>query len=245
MTSRKHDKEIVFLDGRNDTFEFECGACGRCCGEFTIILTPYDIIRLRRATGHDTDELVNRGIIYIERMQFKKAFGFGPVAAMFEALGVSQNDVIPVALLGLKADSLGKSACEFLSPPGNGRRLCGVYEHRPGMCRLHPLGCVTVDGEREWFFRKPLCDAGKGKTHTVESWLDESEMEPYLEANARYLTWMQDLLGHCELFSSVAEGDWKKLEMILFGLSRDGTTSTTMDTIEEEFRQWLSSVFKQ
>jgi Fe-S-cluster containining protein len=176
-------------------------------------------------------------------MQFKKAFGFGPVANMFEALGVSKNDVIPVALLGLKAESYGKIMCEFLSPSQDGRRLCGIYEHRPGMCRLHPLGCVTIGGRRKWFFRKPLCDSADGKTHTVEGWLKESRARPYLEANARYLRCMKDLLERSGHLDDVTEDQWKQLEQILFDFdSIKAAGRINMDSIEAMFHDWLSQI---
>lgn len=247
MQTRNPKREIEFLSGRKGTFRFECEACGRCCGEYTILLTPYDIIRLRRATGKGTGELIRGGTIRITRMPFKKAFGFAPVADMFEMFGVSQHDVVPVAMLGFRSETLGETVCEFLSPPEDGKRLCTIYEHRPGMCRLHPLGCVTVGGRRRWFYRQPLCEPDEGKPQTVEQWLRESRMRPYMDANARYLRWMQELLENSERLDNVTERQWKEFEKILFDFDsiKSITKRVNIDIIEENLRKWLARTFSR
>ncbi len=187
MRVRDSGKEIEFLGGRKGAFRFECTGCGRCCCEYTIVLTTYDIVRLRRATGRTTAELIAGGTVNISRMSFKKAFGFGPVADMLDIVGVSRNDVVPVATLGHGKEMSGGRACEFLSKPEGSKRLCAIYKDRPGMCRLHPLGCMTIGGRRKWFYRRPLCETSGGQDWTVEQWIEESRMRPFLAANARYL----------------------------------------------------------
>lgn len=244
MGMREPEKEIEFLSGRNESFRFECRACGRCCGEYTVLLTPYDIIRLRKATGRSTGELIRGGTVRVARMPFKRAFGFGPVADMFEIFGIPQSDTVPIALLGFRNDASGKAVCEFLSPPRDGKRLCGVYEHRPGMCRLHPLGCATVGGRRRWFYRRPLCDTDDAPRQTVEGWLRASRMRPFLAANARYLRWMQKLLEDSENLPMISERRWKALEKILFNFDSAGPENKriNMDNIEGMFGEWLSQV---
>ncbi len=242
MQGEEPEKEIQFLAGRKAGFRFECAACGRCCVEYTILLTPYDIIRLKRATGGGTRELIREGTFRIVRMPFKKAFGFGPVANMFEMLGVSQSDTVPVALLRFRGDPWDEIACGFLSRPKDGKRLCAIYEHRPGMCRLHPLGCTTVGGRRRWFYRKPLCTAGEGAPQTVDGWLKASRMNPFLTANARYLGWMRELLEDCEGLDKITEYQWQELEEILYNFDSVAPAGRriNMDIIEEMFTDWLS-----
>jgi Fe-S-cluster containining protein len=242
MNTQNSKKEIEFLAGRKGTFLFECKACGRCCGEYTILLTPYDIIRLRRATSRKTSELIRGETIVITRMPLKQAFGFGPVADMFEMFGLSRDDAVPVARLSFSESSGGKRECAFLSAVEDGRRLCGIYKDRPGMCRLHPLGCVTIGGRRRWFYRRPLCDASSGKIRTVNEWLGESRMRPFLDANAHYLRWMRTLLEDPQFFDKATEEDWKALERILFDFdSIDAKTDRhTLHTIEKMFREWLA-----
>ena len=196
MRVRDSGKEIEFLGGRKGAFRFECKGCGRCCSEYTIVLTPYDILRLKRATGRTTGELIGGETVRISRVSFKKAFGFGPIADMLDIVGVSRNDIVPMATLCLQRVGCDGGACEFLSTPKGGKRLCAIYENRPGMCRLHPLGCIMIGGRRKWFYRRPLCETTGGGQDwtTVEQWIEESRMRPFLAANARYLRWMRELL---------------------------------------------------
>ncbi|MBI5116744.1 YkgJ family cysteine cluster protein [Candidatus Poribacteria bacterium] len=238
----RKDDEITFLR-RGSSFRFECEACGRCCSEYRIILSPYDILRLRRATGLSTAELRARGTIGIKRESFKKVFGFAPIADLFEVFGLPANDVVPIATLKFQKKERGKNVCEFLAPPRDGKRLCTIYADRPGMCRLHPLGCVTIANRRQWFFRQPLCaQPGKlgtsrrwrdgivspifqgasswcpGTEHTVSQWLRESGARPFLAANTRFLKWIQQLLGEYENLSSITEDHWKLLEQIWYDM---------------------------
>jgi Fe-S-cluster containining protein len=206
------------------------------------MLSPYDIIRLKRATRLTTTELVSRDIVEIERVPLKKAFGFGPVADMLDMFGLSQSDIVPVAFLGVRKDESGKHVCRFLSAANGKKRLCSIYEHRPGMCRLHPLGCITIAGKRRWIYRKPLCETDKAPEHTVEDWLQISHMRPFMTANARYLKWIRELLENTEYLPDIPERRWKALGKILYDFDTVNpiTEKMTMDRIEEMFREWLS-----
>ncbi len=45
---------------RETSFSYVCNACGRCCHHKVIALSPYDVIRLARATGVPTREAIDR-----------------------------------------------------------------------------------------------------------------------------------------------------------------------------------------
>jgi Fe-S-cluster containining protein len=235
-----------------------------------IVLSPYDIIRLRTAANLSTTRLLEQGIVHITRESFKKVFGFGPITDMFELFGVQQNDNVPVAMLSFHSVSEGKAECRFLAPEEGGRRLCGIYENRPTMCRLHPLGCVTIAGRRTWFFRHPLCgvpphpnplpqgegwmrdEARDGAEQTVKEWVLASRLTPFLRANARYLRWMRDLLDRCEVLASLPEHQWQTLATILYDFDshdsgnprrdRQGNSRVSVSVIERMFYQWLEGV---
>lgn len=241
-TFQQMDEEIKFLAGRQSSFRFECKACGRCCGEYEIMLSPYDIFRLRKATGSTTSELIKSGTVRIERMSFKKAFGFGPVVDMFEMLGVSNVDTVPVAFMGYRNEDSGRNVCEFLASVEKGKRFCSIYEHRPGMCRLHPLGCVTIGVRRKWIFRRPLCETDKGSRQTVDEWLRESRARPFLEANSRFLRMMRALLENPETLPAVTEKQWQGLEKILYDFDsiQPNEKPMNMDRIEKMFYRWLT-----
>jgi Fe-S-cluster containining protein len=46
--------------GRGSSFSYRCNACGRCCHNQVITLSPYDLIRLARATNLATGETIER-----------------------------------------------------------------------------------------------------------------------------------------------------------------------------------------
>jgi uncharacterized protein len=50
---------VAYLD-RTDTFSYRCGACGRCCRDKLVTLSPYDVIRMARAAGIATGGVVRR-----------------------------------------------------------------------------------------------------------------------------------------------------------------------------------------
>jgi Fe-S-cluster containining protein len=45
---------------RNSSFSYACNACGRCCHDKVITLSPYDVMRLAQAGGVSTREAVAR-----------------------------------------------------------------------------------------------------------------------------------------------------------------------------------------
>ncbi len=235
--------KITFLRGPRSAFRFACAACGRCCGEFRIILSPYDIIRLANATGCSSRELIRRGTIKVTYESFRNVFGFAPVARLFDCFPITRRDIVPIAALHFRKNSSGKRECEFLLPPRNGHRLCGIYQDRPAMCRLYPLGFTTVAGNRKWFFREPLCKPTKTAEQTVEAWIRRSELGPFLHANARYLKWMRLILEQYDDFGAITKNQLKSLSGVLYDYdSVAPQRKITIHRIEEGLREWLSSL---
>jgi Fe-S-cluster containining protein len=215
MNESVFDKEIHFFSKLSDGFRFACHACGRCCGAFTIILSPYDIFRLTKATNQFTHELISDGTVEIRHESFKRVFGFGPLADFLDVFGISSDDTVPVAVLHFDS-APGGQECRFLGQPADGKRLCNVYEHRPTMCRLHPLGCVTIEGEYRWFFRKPFCEAEHEAEQTVEQWLDSSGAAPFCDANAEYRHWLYSLLNGPTRFTLLPQNQREMVTRILY-----------------------------
>lgn len=237
--------KIKFLPEKDSRFRFECRACGRCCGEFKIVLSPYDIIRLGKATGCPTHELIGRGTVSIVRESFKKTFGFAPIASLFDCFSLPGMDVIPIAILRFRGSHLAEEECEFLSAPKDSRRLCEIYENRPTMCRLHPLGCITVGSRRRWFYRRPLCEKESGAELTVKEWVRQSRLEPFLRANAHYLRWIRELLEHCDDLPSISEEQWQRLGQIWYDFDSIHTGKTaSVRFLDRMFHEWLSQVKK-
>ncbi len=133
-----------------------------CCRELELALTPYDVLRLRLATGLSSTELHDRYII--------------------EEL--DPEDVFPRYYLTMVDD--GKASCVFVNARG-----CQIYRHRPGACRTYPLGRGTrreQDRVSEQFIllREAHCQGFQEKAvHTVESFMKSQELEPFNRFNDR------------------------------------------------------------
>ncbi len=161
---------------RDSTFQFQChpgvSCFTRCCRNMNIILTPYDIIRMKNRLGMSAD-------------LFLKLY------AKQEILGITG---IPVARLNMLEEMDGK--CPFVTPEG-----CQIYTDRPVCCRYYPIGIASLrqqekhQGEEEEFFFLVKEDHCKGFDEpvewTVDSWRADQEADLYDSMNRG---WMELLL---------------------------------------------------
>jgi len=154
-----------------DTFNFSCHrglACfGSCCRNRDLILTPYDVLRLKNALKLHSDDFLTRYTLY----RLDSVSGF-PVVSL---------------RVGQEPDKL----CPLVSSDG-----CTVYDDRPTACRLFPLARasgVTHDLflRDEFFFLldTPGClGADEDKTNSMKEWLGEQGLEPYRAVNDKMLS---------------------------------------------------------
>ena len=119
-----NSKKPFFPDGAvrlvpGQRFRFDCHpgvpCFTECCRLLELELSPYDVLRLRRATGLTSQQLHDQYII-MER---------------------ADRSIFPKYYLTMVDD--GRASCVFVSAKG-----CSVYEHRPGACRAYPLGRAAV-----------------------------------------------------------------------------------------------------
>ncbi len=150
--------------GPDDCFTFCCGKTldcfTRCCADVSIVLTPYDVLRLKRALKIDSSEFLSRYTIS----------PFTP------------DQKIPVRLLKMGEET---KACPFVSEAG-----CQVYANRPWACRMYPLGSAeprnASDRDRAFHFlvREDLCHGhGTGVERTVRQWVEEQGIDEYEASN--------------------------------------------------------------
>jgi len=147
-----------------DSFSFLCHrevVCFTdCCRQLELVLTPYDVLRLRQGTGLGSAELLENYVI-VEQ---------------------DETDIFPRYYLTMVDD--GRASCVFLTGDG-----CGVYNHRPGACRTYPMGrAVSRDksGLKEFFvlLREPHCFGFREQTiQTIELYSQSQELEGYNRFN--------------------------------------------------------------
>jgi len=107
--------------------QFSCHkgiACfNACCKNIDIILTPYDILRLKRRLGVTSTEFLELFTLPYE----------------MEMDGIAGVKLRPVE---------GGSACQFMSDEG-----CSVYEDRPTACRYYPVALLSMRRQDEYVDR--------------------------------------------------------------------------------------------
>jgi len=150
------------------TFSFRCHkdvpCFTKCCYGINIMLTPYDIIRLKNRLQMTSEEFL----------------------AMYTTPQLLEKTDLPVVTLKMLGDVEGEPACPFVRPEG-----CLVYSDRPTTCRYYPIGVGTLnhkepDEEGFYFFvNEPHC-RGFEEDHqwTVADWREDQGVDVYDDVNA-------------------------------------------------------------
>ncbi len=148
-------------------FKFECHkgvkCFTKCCRGINIILTPYDIIRLKNRLSLDSEEFM---AIYTTPQLFEKTD-------------------LPVVTLKLMDDE--EQSCPFVRDDG-----CILYEDRPTTCRYYPLGVASLShkegaDDQDFFFfvHEPHClGFEEEKEWTVKEWREDQGVDVQDEINA-------------------------------------------------------------
>jgi Fe-S-cluster containining protein len=152
-------------------FKFRCHkdikCFTQCCSNIEILLTPYDIVRLKKRLGMSSGE-------FLEKYTYVK---------------IDEKSSHPHLFLLMGDDE--KRKCPFVTDDG-----CTVYTDRPANCRYYPIGQGTIkkdgkDGpyqeEFYFFIREPHCYGyDEKKAWTVESWRKDQEVDRYDEVNKEW-----------------------------------------------------------
>lgn len=154
-------------------FQFRCHkgiACfNQCCENIDILLTPYDILRLKNHFGISSREFIDS---YTVDCQLD---GHG--------------------MPGLKLKTKeGSTACLNLTPEG-----CGVYPDRPTACRYYALGVISMrkkdspqDEDSYFVVKEPHCLGHfEPRIQTVRDYRKEQGVDVYDELNRE---WRQIIL---------------------------------------------------
>jgi len=159
------------LDSR---FKFACHkgmACyTHCCSDLNIILTPYDILRMKNRLKLTCDQFL----------------------AIYTKPEMLSRTKLPVITLKMLDDD--KKSCPFITPEG-----CTIYEDRPVTCRYYPLGMASfreqdIQPTGEDFYlmvHESHCLGFEAdKEWTVSQWRKDQGVEPYDEINKDWMEFM-------------------------------------------------------
>jgi len=151
MKKKTHEKKAekpLRMDPEH-VFQFRCfpglPCFTQCCQDVNIVLTPYDVLRLKNALGISSDEFHERHTILIPR----------------------EKKLIPMVVLKMEG---ADKRCPFVSQAG-----CRVYADRPWACRMYPLDinddgtfrlvtdplrCQGLKQDEKWRISEWLVDQG-------------------------------------------------------------------------------------
>lgn len=144
----------------------DCVGCHDCCTGMgdTIILDPYDVWMLKKATGQTMEELLAREQI---------------------TLGVMDGLVLPYIKMYSETD-----ACPFLNVEGR----CSIHAYRPGMCRLFPLGRNYEDGKLNYILLTDECKKKNRSKIKVSQWIGVKPAEEYHKYVLRWHDFRKSLM---------------------------------------------------
>jgi Fe-S-cluster containining protein len=156
-----------------DEFNFSCDSCGICCHNIDIILSPLDILRIRKSLELPTMEIIEKfTITYIgdtskmpvcllKFTQISKDITACPflVPEFFEELKerikkekIEQNSPELSALISELVDKC---------PDKKVKQICSIQKDKPEICRLFPLGRIFAqkidcpDKKKTMYFKQP------------------------------------------------------------------------------------------
>ncbi|MEM5786045.1 MAG: YkgJ family cysteine cluster protein [Syntrophobacteraceae bacterium] len=145
-----------------------------CCRDLNLLLTPYDVLRLKNRLGLSSGEFLDR----------------------FAECRFEENRNLPKMYLQMNEDE--RKTCPFVSQNG-----CTVYEDRPSACRIYPIARASrmhrVHGtvlENYFVLRESHCRGfEEDRSWKVAEWLRDQGLKPYYESND---LWME-ILTHPSL----------------------------------------------
>ena len=169
----KNQKKNVIVPQRLDReskFKFRCHpdiACfTKCCSDINIILTPYDILRMKNRLGMTSDEF----LLNYTRYEHLDKIG------------------LPVVVMNMKEGD--EKSCPFVTPEG-----CTIYSDRPVTCRYYPVGFaankheLAKDQDEFYFFvKEDHCLGFQEDTEwTIQGWREDQEPDLYDELNKEWI----------------------------------------------------------
>lgn len=148
--------------GLNDMVKADtgnCKGCYQCCTGMgsSIVLDPYDVWLLKVRLDKRFQDLLDEGLIELNMVD----------GLILPNLRMGDRDRCSFLRLDLQTDSY----------------RCGIYDFRPGLCRLFPLGRVYDGKGFQYFLQKNACGKAGAKVK-VKKWIDAE----HIEENQRFIS---------------------------------------------------------
>ncbi|MFQ3573773.1 MAG: YkgJ family cysteine cluster protein [Thermodesulfovibrionales bacterium] len=172
MLLNMKDVDIVSLS-LDHKFNFRCykgiSCFTRCCSNIDILLTPYDILRLKNRLGLLSGEFLHK----------------------YTFINIDDKTSHPFVFLKMLDNE--KRLCPFVTEDG-----CTVYSDRPANCRYYPVGQASLKKMDEhlkkpftdefyFFVREDHCKGfQEDKQWTIREWRIDQEAELYDDMNRQW-----------------------------------------------------------
>ena len=138
-----------------------------CCRDLNLLLTPYDILRLKTRLGLNSGDFLDR----------------------YADCRFGESSGLPMMYLQMNTNE--RKTCPFVSEQG-----CTVYEDRPSACRIYPIARASrmhrVHGtvlENYFVLREDHCRGfEEDRSWKTAEWLQDQGLVAYYESND---LWMQ------------------------------------------------------
>ena len=139
-------------------FQFRChpgvSCFTNCCQDINIVLTPYDVLRMKNGLGITSEQFLDEHTIIVPK----------------------EGKLLPIVILKLNEDD---KRCPFV----NRETGCQIYNDRPWPCRMYPL-TMNNDGTYSLITDASRCKGlEEDDTNKVIEWLNTQEVEEYDELN--------------------------------------------------------------
>ncbi|MBO1720705.1 YkgJ family cysteine cluster protein [Extibacter sp. GGCC_0201] len=171
----------------DETFQFHCTQCGKCClNREDIILTPKDLFRISQKLTMLPEKVIR---------QYCDAY-------------IGRNSHLPVVRLNPQGQL---KRCPLLS--GN---QCSVHDAKPAVCAIFPIGRFirmekgshSISPKIEFICQNPGC-GDNSETHTVQDWLSSFE----IEVDDWFFVKWTELLAKLSMAIQKTEGILDEMEM--------------------------------
>lgn len=152
----------------NSRFKFKChkgvSCFTQCCRGISIMLTPYDILRIKNRMQISSEEFL----------------------AVYTKPELLEKTDLPVVTLKLLDDE--QESCPFVKEEG-----CLIYEDRPTTCRYYPLGVASLSYKEQQeggfyiLIDEPHCKGfEEDQAWTVKDWRKDQGVDLHDEINAEW-----------------------------------------------------------
>jgi hypothetical protein len=240
----------------NDTFQFGCTACGKCCFGQDILLNPTDVYLMvrsgfaKKAGIRTTADLFEKEYLRLIRGHSSRAplcvihveEAGGPCPFLMPAIDVADESTVKKIAKHTKDGLQPSEIVERLGLKIT-RFLCGLHEDRskPAVCKSSPLGRVYGKEGSRYIVVPPVPDCPGMKVETkqvVKDWIRDTK----LDVQYRHSSWFHEfLMGHHDDFKRMSDEVVYLLGEILFdpdgvlmksGVAPDGVPTATCENVD-------------